>query len=591
MRKLAHYFIPYLLPLVLLLGLVYGQTWTTLALPNYMATIIDNGVVARSTRVIYHTGLLMILVALLGGVFMVCVSYVATRIATSYTKRIREAVFTKVERFSLVEFNSFSSASLITRSTNDVQQIQQVLVMLLRLAFLGPFMAVGAIIKAYHLAPSMTWIMAVAIASLLLVVISLFTIVLPRFQKVQKLVDRLNLVTREFLTGIRVIRAFDRQKLEEDKFNDVNKDLRTINTFVNRLLAAMQPSMMLIMNGVSVLIVWVGAHEVSSGRLQIGGMLAFVQYAAYGIMAFLLISIIFVFAPRAMVSAERIGKVLDTKPAVADPLVSNKSITSERGIVSFKDVTFTYAGADRPVLEHVTFQALPGETTAFVGSTGSGKSTLINLIPRFYDVSEGQVLIDGVDVRDMTQADLHRKIGYVPQKAVLFSGTIGSNITYGAPNATPFELEHSASVAQATEFINLLDSKMESPISQGGINISGGQKQRLSIARALAYKPEIYIFDDSFSALDFATDAKLRKALEKETVDKTVLIVAQRISTIMHADNTIVIDNGRIVGQGRHDELLKTCKIYQEIAHSQLSEKELDASVGTFETQGSGAAI
>jgi ATP-binding cassette subfamily B protein len=533
----------------------------------------------------------MILVALLGGVFMVCVSYVATRIATSYTKRIREAVFTKVERFSLVEFNSFSSASLITRSTNDVQQIQQVLVMLLRLAFLGPFMAVGAIIKAYHLAPSMTWIMAVAIASLLLVVISLFTIVLPRFQKVQKLVDRLNLVTREFLTGIRVIRAFDRQKLEEDKFNDVNKDLRTINTFVNRLLAAMQPSMMLIMNGVSVLIVWVGAHEVSSGRLQIGGMLAFVQYAAYGIMAFLLISIIFVFAPRAMVSAERIGKVLDTKPAVADPLVSNKSITSERGIVSFKDVTFTYAGADRPVLEHVTFQALPGETTAFVGSTGSGKSTLINLIPRFYDVSEGQVLIDGVDVRDMTQADLHRKIGYVPQKAVLFSGTIGSNITYGAPNATPFELEHSASVAQATEFINLLDSKMESPISQGGINISGGQKQRLSIARALAYKPEIYIFDDSFSALDFATDAKLRKALEKETVDKTVLIVAQRISTIMHADNTIVIDNGRIVGQGRHDELLKTCKIYQEIAHSQLSEKELDASVGTFETQGSGAAI
>ena len=590
MHKLARYFIPYLLPLVVLLGLVYGQTWATLALPNYMATIIDKGVVAHSTKVIYHTGLLMITVALLGGVFMVCVSFVATRMATSYTRRIREAIFTKVERFSLVEFNSFSSASLITRSTNDVQQIQQVLVMLLRIAFLGPFMGVGAIIRAYHLAPSMTWIMALAIAALILVVISLFTMVLPKFQRVQKLVDRLNLVTREFLTGIRVIRAFNREKREEDKFNEVNQDLRTVNTFVNRLLAAMQPTMMLIMNGVSILIVWVGAHEVSSGHLQIGGMLAFVQYAAYGIMAFLMISIIFIFAPRAMVSVERIGKVLDTEPVVADPLVSKKPLASERGIVAFKDVTFTYAGAERPVLEHVTFEARPGQTTAFVGSTGSGKSTLINLIPRFYDVSDGQVLIDGVDVRDMTQVDLHRKIGYIPQKAVLFSGTIESNITYGSPQATAAELEHAASVAQASEFIKLLDNKMDSPISQGGINVSGGQKQRLSIARALAYQPEIYIFDDSFSALDFTTDANLRKALQKETLDKTVLIVAQRISTIMQADNIIVIDDGRIVGQGRHEELLKSCKIYQEIAQSQLSEKELKASIETFKTRDAGAA-
>jgi ATP-binding cassette subfamily B protein len=560
-----------------------------LALPNYMATIIDKGVVARSTRIIYHTGLLMTMVALLGGVFMVCVSYVATRMATSYTRRIREAIFTKVERFSLVEFNSFSSASLITRSTNDVQQIQQVLVMLLRIAFLGPFMGVGAIIKAYHLAPSMTWIMALAIAVLILVVLSLFTIVLPKFHRVQKLVDRLNLVTREFLTGIRVIRAFDREQVEEDKFNEVNQDLRSVNTFVNRLLAAMQPTMMLIMNGVSVLIVWIGAHEVSSGRLQIGGMLAFVQYSAYGIMAFLMISIIFVFAPRAMVSVERIGKVLGTEPAVADPLVSKSPAAGERGVVAFKDVTFAYAGADRPVLEHVTFEARPGQTTAFVGSTGSGKSTLINLIPRFYDVSDGQVLIDGVDVRDMTQTDLHRKIGYVPQKAVLFSGTVDSNIAYGSPHATPAEIEQAATVAQAMEFINLLDKNMASPIAQGGTNISGGQKQRLSIARALAYKPEIYIFDDSFSALDFTTDAKLRNALVKKTLDKTVLIVAQRISTIMQADNIIVIDNGRIVGQGRHAELLKNCKIYQEIAYSQLSEKELTASAGTLEP--SGAAI
>jgi ATP-binding cassette subfamily B protein len=511
--------------------------------------------------------------------------------ATSYTRRIREAIFTKVERFSLVEFNSFSSASLITRSTNDVQQIQQVLVMLLRLVFMAPFLGVGAIIKAYHLAPSMTWIMAVAIATLIVVVTSLFALVMPRFHKVQKLVDQLNLVTREFLTGIRVIRAFNREKREEDKFNDVNKDLRKVNTFVNRLLSTMQPSMILIMNGVSILIVWVGAHEVSSGHLQIGGMLAFVQYALYGIMGFLMISIIFVFAPRALVSVERIGQVLDTEPAVADPLESAKSTDSERGVVAFKDVTFTYTGADRPVLEHITFEARPGQTTAFVGSTGSGKSTLVNLIPRFYDATYGQVLVDGVDVRQMTQTDLHRKIGYIPQKAVLFSGTIKSNIAYGSPKATPDELSQAASVAQASEFIDLLEEKMEGPISQGGTNVSGGQKQRLSIARALAYKPEIYIFDDSFSALDFATDARLRKALEKETLDKTVLIVAQRISTIMHADKIIVIDDGRIVGQGKHEELLKTCKIYQEIAESQLSEKEISETLGNFNAQDAGAAI
>ena len=463
--------------------------------------------------------------------------------------------------------------------------------MLLRIAFLGPFMGVGAIIKAYHLAPSMTWIMAVAIAALILVVISLFTLVLPKFQKIQKLVDRLNLVTREFLTGIRVIRAFNREKREEEKFNYVNQDLRAVNTFVNRLLAAMQPTMMLIMNGVSVLIVWVGAHEVSSGRLQIGGMLAFVQYAAYGIMAFLMISIIFVFAPRALVSAERIGKVLDTEPVVADPLKSKAPLPGERGVVAFKDVSFAYTGSDRPVLEHVTFEARPGQTTAFVGSTGSGKSTLINLIPRFYDATEGQVLIDGIDVRDMTQADLHRKIGYVPQKAVLFSGTIESNITYGSPHATPAEVAHSAAVAQATEFVNQLDKKMESPISQGGINVSGGQKQRLSIARALAYKPEIYIFDDSFSALDFTTDAKLRSALAEVTVDKTVLIVAQRISTIMQADKIIVIDNGKLVGQGSHADLLKDCEIYQEIAQSQLSDEELKVSVDTFKPTDKGDGI
>lgn len=589
MRKLARYFVPYWAPFALLLALVFGQTWTTLSLPNYMASIIDNGIVGHDNTLILHIGQKMLIVALIGGICMIGASYMATRIATGFAQRIREAVFTKVEKFSLNEFNNFSTASLITRSTNDVQQIQQVLAMLLRIAFLGPFMGIGAIIKAYQLAPSMTWIMAVAIIALIIVVFTLFTMALPRFQKIQKLVDQLNLVTREMLTGIRVIRAFNREKYEETKFDAVNKELRSINTFVNRLLAAMQPTMMLIMNGASVLVVWIGAHEVSSGTLQIGGVLAFVQYSMQGIMAFLMISIIFVFAPRALVSAERIGEVLDVEPVIKDPKSPKQAVPGSKSVVAFRNVSFVYEGAEKPVLDQISFSAYPGQVTAIVGSTGSGKSTLVNLIPRFYDATSGQVTVDGIDVKDMSQKSLRSKIGYVPQKAMLFSGSIESNLKFGKPEAGLGDIQRAASVAQASEFINKMSEKMGSSISQGGINLSGGQKQRLSIARALVYDPEIYIFDDSFSAIDFATDAKLRKQLEGVTKDRTVIIVAQRISTIMHADNILVLDEGRIVGLGTHEELLKNCRVYREIAKSQLSDNEIKSSMEHIEAPATGA--
>lgn len=579
MRRLWRYFLPYLWAMLVLLGFVFGQTWSTLALPSYLAQIIDSGVVAQNKAVIYSTGLRMLVVALIGGLCMIGVSYVATRIATGFAQRIRAAIFTKVESFSLLEFNSFSSASLITRSTNDVQQIQQVLVLVLRLAFVAPFMGIGSIYKAYQLAPSMTWIMATAIVALVAIVATLFSIALPRFKKVQKLVDRLNLVTREFLTGIRVIRAFDREAAEARKFDAVNTDLTRINIFVNRLMASLQPIMLLIMNTVSVLIVWIGAYQVSSGALQIGSVLAFVQYAIQGIAAFLMISIIFVFAPRAIVSAGRIGEVLATEPRVEDPDHPVALTQKMRGIVEFKDVAFAYAGADKPVLEHISFTARPGQTTAFIGSTGSGKSTLVNLIPRFYDATSGQVLVNGVDVRKLRLADLHNIVGYVPQRATLFSGTIQSNISYGKPGLTSHDLARAADIAQATEFIEQLDKKYKAPISQGATNISGGQKQRLSIARAIAYDPDIFIFDDSFSALDFATDAKLRRRLASETKGKTVLIVAQRISTIMRADNIIVLDDGKIVGQGTHEALMKSSKVYREIAGSQLSDAELTGTL------------
>ena len=577
MFKLARYFIPFSGFLCLLLLLTYGQTVANLALPDYMAHIINFGIVANDRAAIYSYGLKMLGIAAAGGLATIGVGYLAARIATGFSMAVRNDVFTKVENFSLAEFAQFSTASLITRSTNDIQQIQMVAVMVLRLALMAPFMGIGAIIKAYHLAPSMTWIMAVAVGILIAVIAVLFTIAIPRFKLLQSLVDRLNLVTREILTGLRVIRAFDNEAYEEKKFQNVNTDLTRLNLFVNRLMVLLQPLMILVMNLTMVAVVWFGAHQVDLGTNQLGDILAFMQYAIQGIMGFLLLSIVFIMVPRASVSASRVAEVLAAEPLIKDPEVPVTSNPS-RGSIEFRNVSFAYHGAETPVLEHISFTAQPGQTTAIVGSTGAGKTTLINLIPRFFDATEGEILLDGVNIKDFRQEDLYQKIGYVPQKAVLFSGTVRDTITYGAPDAKQHDIEHAAITAQAEEFIKELDGDYNAPIAQGGMNVSGGQKQRLAIARAIARKPEIYIFDDSFSALDFTTDARLRAALNKETKGKTILIVAQRISTIRHADQILVLDDGKIVSRGTHDELLKDSAVYREIAASQLSEAELTAS-------------
>jgi len=576
MLKLFKYFKPYIWLIIILLALTYIQVMTNLELPDYMAKIVDLGIMGKDNSQILDNGTKMLIVSLLGGIATVGIGFLAAKIATGFAKDLRERVFAKVESFSLAEFNKFSTASLITRSTNDIQQIQMVYIMILRMVLAAPFMAAGAIFKAYNTAPSMSWIIALAVTVMFGVIGILFTFALPKFELLQKLVDKLNLVTRQNLTGLRVIRAFKNEKVEERKFEAVNNDLTNVSLFVNRLMVIMQPVIMLIFNLTTIAIVWYGAKLIGSDSMQIGDMLAFMQYAMQVIMAFLMVSFIFIMVPRASVSAKRIGEVLATEQIIKDPERSQTPKKESLGIVEFKDVTFSYPGADLPALTNISFIAKPGETTAFIGSTGSGKSSLINLIPRFYDVTAGQVLIDGVDVREINLEELYRKIGYVPQKSVLFSGTVESNLKYGAPKAEKKEIEKSIEVAQASEFINGLEKGLQSSIAQGGTNVSGGQKQRLSIARALAKKPEIYIFDDSFSALDFRTDALLRKALISETKNKTVLIIGARVGTIMHADNIIVLDDGKIVGQGKHSTLLKTCDVYKEIALSQLSEKELD---------------
>lgn len=577
MIKLFKYLKPYIWLIIPLVILTYLQVMATLQLPDYMAKIINEGIIAGDMNAIYTNGGLMLLVTLGGAAAAVGVGYLAARIATSFARDIRRKVFEKVESFSVAEFNTFSTASLITRSTNDIQQIQTVMVMMFRLVLMAPFMAVGALQNALQNVPELSWIITVAVVALLAVIIFLFIFALPKFKALQKMVDKLNLVTRENLTGLRVIRAFNNEKVEEKKFDAANRDLMKLNLFVNRLMIILQPFMMLLMNIALVVIVWFGAQLVSNGTTEIGNMMAFMQYTTQVIMSFLMISIIFIMVPRASVSAKRVSEVIDTEPTIHDPKHPKKPSHDGRGRIEFRDVTFTYPDADSPVLSGINFTAEPGQTTAFIGSTGGGKSTLISLIPRFYDVSAGQVLVDGVDVRDLRLKDLYGQIGYVPQEGVLFSGTIKSNIVYGNTKASKTDVSQAAKIAQASEFIKKLDGGIDSNIAQGGSNVSGGQKQRLSIARALAVKPKIYIFDDSFSALDFKTDAALRKALEAETKDRTVLIVGQRISTIMNADKIIVLDEGKIVGQGTHSQLMKRNKVYREIAYSQLSDEELVA--------------
>ncbi len=523
-------------------------------------------------------GFMMIAIAGLGMLAAIFVVIFSSRLAAQFSKRVREDVFKKVISFSNTEFDKFSTASLITRSTNDVQQIQMLMMMVFRIVIYAPILGVGGIFKAMRTDSNMTWIIGLAVAVILSIMTTMFLLVIPKFKKLQSIVDRLNLVMREILTGISVIRAFGTSKHEEERFDDVNNTFRKTNLFVNTAMVFMMPIMMFVMNGITILIVYKGAYGIDDGNLQVGDMMAFIQYAMQIIIAFLMISIVAVIVPRAAVSGNRIGEVLSTKATIVDPKVSKIEEDNKKGEVVFNHVSFKYADAEEDVLSDINFTALKGQTTAIIGSTGSGKSTLVNLIPRFFDVTEGSVTINGLDIRDITQDELRCKIGYVPQKSVLFSGTIDSNIKFGKEDATKEEAEKAATIAQAMDFINGKEKGFDADISQGGSNVSGGQKQRLSIARAIVRKPEIYIFDDSFSALDFKTDVVLRRALSKEIDDSIIFIVAQRISTIMHAEQIIVLDEGKVVGIGTHSKLLKDCEVYQQIASSQLSEKELLAS-------------
>ena len=541
----------------------------------------DLGMDMDQTQIQYllKTGGQMAALALLGMAASIMVAFLASRVGASAGRDLRSGVFHKVVGFSNNEFNHFSTASLITRSTNDIQQIQMLIVMLLRMVLYAPILAIGGVLQVMKTNVSMSWIIGLAVIIIAFVVLLLFLVVMPKFKVLQNLVDKLNLVTREILTGLPVIRAFSTEKHEEERFDDANRTLTKTNLFVNRAMTFMMPVMMLVMNGVSVLIVWTGAHGISDGQMQVGDMMAFIQYTMQIIMGFLMLCMISIMLPRAAVAADRVEEVLKSETMIHDPKQEKHFPEDGKGALTFDHVSFRYPGADEDVLEDITFTAKPGETTAIIGSTGSGKSTLVNLIPRFYDVTSGDITLDGVDIREVKQQELREKLGYVPQKGVLFSGDIASNIMFGNSHGSDDEMIEAAEIAQATEFIDTKPEKYKSPISQGGSNVSGGQKQRLSIARAIAKHPQVFIFDDSFSALDYKTDVTLRRALAEKTSGSTVLIVAQRISTILHAEQIIVLDEGKVAGKGTHAELLKNCPVYREIAESQLSRKELEAAL------------
>lgn len=552
---------------------ILDQTAISYVKSTYEQIGMDTG--HMSTVYILKTGAKMLGLAALGMAASILACLMASRVGSKVGRGLRRDTFRKVIGFSNAEFDKFSTASLITRSTNDIQQIQLLTVMILRIVLYAPIMAIGGILKVSKTNVDMFWIIGLAVLLIVMVVAVLFIVVMPKFKIVQNMVDKLNLVSREILTGLPVIRAFHTEKHEEERFDKANKDLTKLNLFVNRAMTFMMPTMMLVMNGITVLIVWVGGHSINDGAMQVGDMMAFIQYAMQIIMSFLMICMISVMLPRAAVSAERVDEVLKSETKIHDPKEPKTLPKNGKGEVAFEHVSFHYPGAEEDVLHDITFTAKPGETTAFIGSTGCGKSTLVNLIPRFYDVTEGKITIDGQDVRDLTQHALRDKLGYVPQKGVLFSGNIASNIMFGNPAGSEQEMTEAAQIAQAVEFIDTKPERYKSPISQGGANVSGGQKQRLSIARAIAKHPDVYIFDDSFSALDYKTDTVLRSALKEKTTDSVVLIVAQRISTILHAEQIIVLDDGKIVGKGTHEELLKTCDAYYQIAASQLSESEL----------------
>ncbi len=524
---------------------------------------------------ILRVGAIMLLLTLASGICTIVVGYLSAKTAAGMGRDIRRDTFEKVEGFSNKEFDKFSTASLITRSTNDITQIQMVVVMMVRMVFYAPILGIGGVIRVLGKDSSMWWLIAVAVLVLISLILVVFSIALPKFKIIQKLVDRLNLVSRENLSGMMVIRAFNMQNFEEQRFDRANIDLTAVSLFINRLMVVMMPLMMLIMNGLALAIIWIGSHQVAEANMQVGDMIAFMQYAMQIVMSFLFLSMMFIILPRASVSADRIADVLETDLSILDPEEPKRLTESFRGKIEFRNVSFRYPGADEDVLHHISFTAHPGQTTAFIGSTGSGKSTIINLFPRFYDATEGAILVDGIDIREITQHDLREQIGYVPQKGVLFSGTIESNLRYADENATGEMLDSAIDIAQVTEFVNSKPDGLDAEISQSGMNVSGGQKQRLSIARALIKKPPIYIFDDSFSALDFKTEAALRKQLKEKTGGSTILIVTQRVSTVMNAEQIIVLEEGKIVGKGTHADLMESCETYKEIALSQLSMEEL----------------
>lgn len=574
MLKIYKFLKPYAAMVIGVFIFVALQSIGDLYLPTLMSDIINKGVMKGDTNKILQIGGIMLLVAGGGVICSIIASYLSAYISSSLGTILRSKIFRRVESYSLNEFDKLGTATLITRTTNDVTQIQTVTVMILRLMISAPIMAVGGIVMAFRKDRPLTLVLAVAVPVLALVVAFIASKMIPLFRLVQVKIDKINLVLREKLTGIRVIRAFNTIERETKRFDEANVDLTENYIKVNRIMAFMMPSIMLIMNLTSLAILWFGGIRISQGNMDLGSLAAFTQYAMQIMFSMLMLAMMFIMVPRAQAAAVRINEVLETVPEIVDKETTVNTFEG-RGYVEFKDVTFSYHGAEEPAIKNISFSAKPGEVTAIIGSTGSGKSTLVNLIPRFYDVDSGSILIDGVDVRDISQEELRKKIGLVPQKTILFSGTIAENIRFGKEDATDEEVRHAAKVAQALEFIENMDGGFEHEIAQGGTNVSGGQKQRLSIARALVRKPEIYIFDDSFSALDFKTDAKLRAELKKETKDSTVIIVAQRVGTIMDADRIIVLDEGRVVGMGTHKELLKNCDVYRQIVSSQLSEEEL----------------
>ncbi|HAT43867.1 MAG TPA: multidrug ABC transporter ATP-binding protein [Ktedonobacter sp.] len=574
MIKLLRFLKPYRAVLVLVVVLAFAQAIANLYLPTLFANIVDNGIIKGDTGYIWRTGGIMLLITLGGTIAAVVGIFYSSQVATGFGKIIRARLFTHVAQFSLHEFDTVSTSSLITRTTNDTTQVQQVMILVLNMMITAPFTLIAGIILALNQDVGLTWILVVIIPILVGTIVILMSNAIPLFRIMQKKLDKLNLILDEGLTGVRVVRAFDRKKYEEHRFDEANLDLTNVAITVNRLVASLMPIMMLCLNVSSIAILWFGAIRINNGQMQVGALIAFLQYAMLILFALLMISMMFIMLPRAAASADRINEVLAIEPEINDP-DHVKQADKQKGYVEFQHVTFSYPGAEEPAISHISFSAAPGEVTAIIGGTGSGKSTLVSLIPRFYDIDSGHLLVDGVDVREISQEHLRSKIGFMPQKAVLFSGTIAENIRYGKEDATDEEVRHAADVAQATEFISEMQDGFNSVIAQGGTNVSGGQKQRLSIARALVRKPEIYVFDDSFSALDFKTDAKLRAALKQETRESTVLIVSQRVSTIMDADQIIVLNEGRIAGIGTHRDLMRSSEVYREIVSSQLSMEEI----------------